>query len=56
MRLFPDMWPFGDLPPHSFDFIMADPAWNYRMYSEAGQAKSPQAHGSPVDSTTPPGP
>ena len=43
MRLFPDMWPFGDLPPHSFDFIMADPAWNYRMYSEAGEAKSPQA-------------
>jgi N6-adenosine-specific RNA methylase IME4 len=43
MRLFPDMWPFGDLPPHSFDFIMADPAWRYRMYSEAGEAKSPQA-------------
>jgi N6-adenosine-specific RNA methylase IME4 len=43
MRLFPDMWPFGDLQPHSFDLIMADPAWTYRMYSEAGEAKSPQA-------------
>lgn len=44
MRLFADRWPFGDLAPHSFDFIMADPAWTYRMYSEAGEAKSPQAH------------
>lgn len=43
MRLFPDLWPFGDLQPHSFHFIMADPAWTYRMYSEAGEAKSPQA-------------
>ena len=25
MRLFADLWPFGDLPPHSFDFIMAAP-------------------------------
>lgn len=43
MRLFADLWPFGDLQPHAFDFIMADPAWTYRMYSEAGEAKSPQA-------------
>lgn len=43
MRLFQDIWPFGDLPPHSFDLIMADPAWTYRMYSEAGEAKSPQS-------------
>ncbi|WP_245506236.1 MT-A70 family methyltransferase [Rhizobium ruizarguesonis] len=43
MRLFSDLWPFGDLQPHSFDFIMADPAWTYRMYSEAGEGKSPQA-------------
>lgn len=43
MRLFQDRWPFGDLQPHSFDLIMADPAWTYRMYSEAGEAKSPQA-------------
>jgi len=37
-------WPFGELNPHTFDFIMADPPWNYRMYSEAGEGKSPQAH------------
>jgi len=43
LRLFQDIWPFGDLPPHSFDLIMADPAWTYRMHSEAGEAKSPQS-------------
>lgn len=37
-------WPWGDLQPHTYDFIMADPAWTYRMYSKAGEAKSPQAH------------
>lgn len=37
-------WPWGDLQPHTFDFIMADPAWRYRMYSKAGEAKSPQTH------------
>jgi N6-adenosine-specific RNA methylase IME4 len=42
MRLF--NWPWGDLQPHSYDFIMADPAWHYRLYSKAGEAKSPQAH------------
>lgn len=36
-------WPFGALEPWSFDLIMADPPWLYEMYSEAGEAKSPQA-------------
>jgi N6-adenosine-specific RNA methylase IME4 len=36
-------WPFGDLPMFGFDFIMADPPTEFRVYSEAGQAKSPQA-------------
>lgn len=44
MRLFPDMWPFGDLPPHSFDFIMADPPWRFEVRSEKGEGKSAQAH------------
>ena len=27
MRLFPDLWPFRDLQPHSFDFITPHPPW-----------------------------
>lgn len=38
-----DAWPFGDLPIFGFDFIMADPPWHFRTYSEAGEEKSPQA-------------
>lgn len=37
-------WPFGDLAPLSYDFIMADPPWRFETYSEAGEGKSPQAH------------
>lgn len=37
-------WPFGDLPPLSFDVILADPATEFKTYSEAGQGKSPSAH------------
>ncbi len=44
MRLFPDVWCFGDLPPFSFDFIMADPPWLYKVRSEKGEGKSAQAH------------
>lgn len=44
MRLFPDLWPFGDLPPHSFDFIMADPPWRFEVRSEKGEGKSAQRH------------
>ncbi|NTB05081.1 MT-A70 family methyltransferase [Agrobacterium tumefaciens] len=44
MRLFPELWPFGDLPPFSFDLIMADPPWLYKLRSEKGEGKSAQAH------------
>lgn len=44
MRLFPDMWPFGDLQPHSFDFIMADPPWRYDLWSQKGANKSADRH------------
>lgn len=44
MRLFPDLWPFGDLPPHSFDFIMADCPHRFELRSEKGEKKSAQAH------------
>jgi len=37
-------WAFGDLVPGHYSAILADPPWSYRMYSEAGQAKSPEAH------------
>lgn len=43
MRLFSDLWPFGDLPPHSFDLIMADPAWRFDLRSAAGEGKAAQA-------------
>jgi N6-adenosine-specific RNA methylase IME4 len=36
-------WPWGDLQPHTYDFIMSDFAWKYRVRSEKGQAKSAQA-------------
>lgn len=41
MRLF--HWPFGNLQPHSYDLIMADPAWHFKTFSEEGEAKAPQA-------------
>ena len=37
-------WPFGDLAPMTFDVIMADPPWHFRLYSEDGEHKSPQRH------------
>lgn len=42
MRLF--NWPFGDLQPESFDFIMADPPWYFKNRSEKGEAKNAVAH------------
>lgn len=36
-------WPFGDMRPLSFDFIMADPPWDFRTYSIDGQGKGPAA-------------
>lgn len=40
----PSAWPFGDLQPQSYDFIMADPPWLFEVRSEKGEEKSPQAH------------
>ena len=40
----PRAWPFGDLTPGAYDLIMADPPWHFRLYSETGEDKSPQAH------------
>lgn len=37
-------WPFGTLTPMRYGAILADPPWSYRMRSEAGYAKSPEAH------------
>ncbi|WP_444452018.1 MT-A70 family methyltransferase [Rhodobacter capsulatus] len=31
-------------PVGGFELIMADPPWNYEMWSENGEEKSPQAH------------
>ncbi|WP_370631482.1 MT-A70 family methyltransferase [Methylosinus sp. Sm6] len=36
-------WPFGALPPKSYDLILADPPWEYEIYSSAGKAKTPLA-------------
>ena len=40
----PVAWPFGDLVPQAYDFIMADPPWRFENYSQAGQAKGPEPH------------
>lgn len=36
-------WPFGSIPPLSFDVILADPATRFETWSNAGEDKSPQA-------------
>jgi N6-adenosine-specific RNA methylase IME4 len=36
-------WPFGDLKPLSYDLIMCDPPWRFRLWSKKGEAKSPEA-------------
>jgi N6-adenosine-specific RNA methylase IME4 len=36
-------WPFGDMRPLSFDFIMADPPWSFDNFSEKGEAKNAKA-------------
>lgn len=43
MRLFADLWPFGDLQPHTYDFIMSDFAWRFALRSSKGESKSAQA-------------
>lgn len=37
-------WPFGDLDPHSFGLIMADPPWDFSLFSIKGGNKSAQKH------------
>ena len=37
-------WPFGDLGPQSYDFLMADPPWRFENYSELGDEKGPEPH------------
>ncbi len=37
-------WPFGDLRPLAYDFIMADPPWKFENYSEKGDEKGPAPH------------
>lgn len=37
-------WQFGDLQMFGYDVIIADPPWNFELYSEAGAGKSAQAH------------
>lgn len=36
-------WPFENLRPLSYDFIMADPPWSFKLWSAKGEAKSAQA-------------
>lgn len=35
---------FLSLPPGPFDLIVADPNWQYKAYSEKGQARAPERH------------
>lgn len=37
-------WPFGDMPPLSYDVIVCDPPWRFRTWSETNQAKSASRH------------
>lgn len=39
----PALWPFGDLVPGSFDFIMADPPWSFDNWSGQGEEKNAKA-------------
>jgi len=36
-------WPFGDLRPLAYSAMLADPAWDYELWSAKGQGKSAQA-------------
>jgi N6-adenosine-specific RNA methylase IME4 len=40
----PDSWPFGNLVPFRYNFIMADPPWKFKLRSAKGEKKSPQHH------------
>ncbi|ABS68846.1 MT-A70 family protein [Xanthobacter versatilis] len=38
------LWQFGDLKMFGYDLIVADPPWDFELYSEAGEGKSAKAH------------
>lgn len=40
MNLFNQHWPFGSFKQNSFDFIMADPPWYFKNFSERGEEKN----------------
>jgi len=42
-------WPFDPLTPMKYGAILADPPWAYVMRSDAGHAKSPEAHYATMD-------
>ena len=37
-------WPFAALRPMHYGVILADPPWAFRLFSDKGETKSPQAH------------
>lgn len=37
-------WPFNSLDPHSYGLIMADPPWDFSLFSAKGGNKSAQKH------------
>jgi N6-adenosine-specific RNA methylase IME4 len=37
-------WPLGDLRPHFYNLIVADPPWLFENWSAKGDEKSPNAH------------
>src|ERR1700748_388593 len=39
-----DLMQLPERPCGGFRAIYADPAWRYELWSDAGEAKSPQAH------------
>lgn len=36
-------WPFGEMQPFSYDVFVVDWPWDFKLYSEAGEAKSARA-------------
>lgn len=42
-------WPFDPLRPLSYDLIMADPPWQFRLWSDKGEGKSAQAQYATMD-------
>lgn len=43
-------WPFGEMKPGSFGFIMSDPPWSFKTFSEKGkEQKSAELHYDTMD-------